>query len=241
MEFVQTNVKFVWSKMGHDCAPTETWLQCGESAVQHYKGWWLELIERNPWHVLVETALIIGILYVVFKKRTKREGRLSKREVDDLVEEWVPEPLVPTNTMAAVAGATSVHDRIVVERMESPHVFLRGYRHKMLNMSSCDFLGLGARPDLKEDAQKALDHYGCGSCGPRGFYGTMDAHLELEDRLAKFFGTAEAISYSDAESAVASAVSAFVKRGDLIVADEVRWGREVVEGGGGGCVGDDWE
>ena len=34
-----------------------------------------------------------------------------------------------------------------------------------------------------------------GSCGPRGFYGTFDAHLEAEDELAKFFGAEEAIVF----------------------------------------------
>jgi serine palmitoyltransferase len=35
------------------------------------------------------------------------------------------------------------------------------------------------------DASHALVEYGCGSCGPRGFYGTMDIHLRLEDALAE--------------------------------------------------------
>lgn len=42
----------------------------------------------------------------------------------------------------------------------------------------------------------ALNKYGCGSCGPRGFFGTIDVHLELEARLAKFMGTEDAIIYS---------------------------------------------
>jgi serine palmitoyltransferase len=35
-----------------------------------------------------------------------------------------------------------------------------------------------------------------GSCGPRGFYGTIDVHLELEEKAAKFMGVEEAILYS---------------------------------------------
>ena len=37
--------------------------------------------------------------------------------------------------------------------------------------------------------------YGVGSCGPRGFYGTIDVHLELEEALAKFVGTEVRLSY----------------------------------------------
>ena len=42
---------------------------------------------------------------------------------------------------------------------------------------------------IKEVAQAALDKYGCGSCGPRGFYGTIDVHLKIEEEIAKFLGT----------------------------------------------------
>jgi hypothetical protein len=38
--------------------------------------------------------------------------------------------------------------------------------------------------------------YSCGSCGPRGFYGTTEKHVQLEVALAKFMGVAEAICYS---------------------------------------------
>lgn len=33
---------------------------------------------------------------------------------------------------------------------------------------------------------RTIKKYGVGSCGPRGFYGTIDVHLTLEDRLAAF-------------------------------------------------------
>ena len=62
--------------------------------------------------------------------------------------------------------------------------------------------------------------HSCGSCGPRGFYGTIDVHLALEETMAKFCQTDDAIMYSDGASAVSSAVAAFAKRGDLLVVDE---------------------
>ena len=37
--------------------------------------------------------------------------------------------------------------------------------------------------------EATINKYGVGSCGPRGFYGTIDVHLQLEDRLAKYMGT----------------------------------------------------
>jgi len=51
-------------------------------------------------------------------------------------------------------------------------------------------------PAVKQAADQALHKYGCGSCGPRGFYGTIDIHLILEEKIAQFLKTEEAIIYS---------------------------------------------
>ena len=42
---------------------------------------------------------------------------------------------------------------------------------------------------------KGIRDYGVGSCGPRGFYGTFDAHIFLEEEIANFLGVDEAILY----------------------------------------------
>lgn len=73
---------------------------------------------------------------------------------------------------------------------------------------------------VKDASRQALSKYGCGSCGPRGFYGTIDVHLQLEKSISKFTGTDDAILYSDGASTISSTVAAFAKRGDLLVVDE---------------------
>lgn len=42
---------------------------------------------------------------------------------------------------------------------------------------------------MQEICHSTIKKYGLGACGPRGFYGTIDVHLELEERLARFMGT----------------------------------------------------
>ena len=37
---------------------------------------------------------------------------------------------------------------------------------------------------MQEMCRKTIEKYGVGSCGPRGFYGTIDVHLELEVSLS---------------------------------------------------------
>jgi serine palmitoyltransferase len=49
--------------------------------------------------------------------------------------------------------------------------------------------------------------------------GTSDLHLELEESLKDFFGTEEAIIYSDCACTMSSIIPAFAKRGDVVVAD----------------------
>jgi serine palmitoyltransferase len=44
----------------------------------------------------------------------------------------------------------------------------------------------------------------------------IDVHLDLEERLAKFMKTEEAIIYSYGFSTIASAIPAYSKRGDII-------------------------
>ncbi len=112
---------------------------------------------------------------------------------------------------------------VVRGRASGPHVWVQdaasGKTREMMNLVSTNFLNLGTSERVEDACEKALDKYGCGSCGPRGFYGTIDVHLELEKRLARFLRTEEAILYSYDISTPASSIPAFCKRGDIIVAD----------------------
>lgn len=52
-----------------------------------------------------------------------------------------------------------------------------------------DMLEVRVVRKLQEICHNTIKKYGLGACGPRGFYGTIDVHLELEERLARFMGT----------------------------------------------------
>ena len=66
----------------------------------------------------------------------------------------------------------------------------------------------------------ALALYGVGACGPRGFYGTIDAHLTLERRIARFMASEEAIVYSFDIATMPSVLPAFASRKDVIVIED---------------------
>ena len=62
-----------------------------------YVEWWMTQYRTNPMHVFMETVLFVFILYVFFKRPSalKVGQGLSEKEVEELLTEWEPEPLVP--------------------------------------------------------------------------------------------------------------------------------------------------
>ena len=75
---------------------------------------------------------------------------------------------------------------------------------------------------IQEACAAPINKYGVGSCGPRGFYGTIDVHLDLEKALAEFMGTEETIIYAYDLATVPSVLPAFANAKDIIIYDEVR-------------------
>ena len=87
------------------------------------------------------------------------------------------------------------------------------------NLASYNFYNLVSNETLKEKAIQVLRTYGVGPCSPPGFYGTQDVHIKTEADIAAHLGTPACIVYAQAFSTISSVISAFSKRGDIIVAD----------------------
>mmetsp|Transcript_6182 Transcript_6182/g.10328 ORF Transcript_6182/g.10328 Transcript_6182/m.10328 type:complete len:517 (+) Transcript_6182:252-1802(+) len=193
-------------------------------APQYYSTWWKMLLKEAPLHLVIETGLLLFIIWLLFIRRTvdpvkaAKNERLSKKEEDWLLETWEPEPLASTKLTKKEQALSS--GMKVIESVDDNYLTIRGVPGPVLNVASFDFLGMSLEPSIKDVAKDALDYYGCGSCGPRGFYGTIDQHLIFEQKIAEFMGTEEAISYSDGASTVSSAIPAFSKKGDLLLVDE---------------------
>lgn len=51
---------------------------------------------------------------------------------------------------------------------------------------------------------------------------TTPRYDQIEEEVAEFMGTEEAISYSDSATTISSAIPAFAKKGDLTIVDQVR-------------------
>jgi glycine C-acetyltransferase len=92
---------------------------------------------------------------------------------------------------------------------------------RVLNFCSNNYLGLANHPRVVEAAQKAMQDYGIGPGAVRTIAGTMDPHLELEKRIARFKRVEAAITFQSGFTANTGTIPALVGKGDLIFSDEL--------------------
>ena len=50
-----------------------------------------------------------------------------------------------------------------------------------LNLATFNFLGFIGNDEVKKAAAESIRKYGVGSCGPRGFYGTVGTNLYIHN------------------------------------------------------------
>lgn len=105
-----------------------------------------------------------------------------------------------------------------IESDQDTVVTINGKRVLMFGSNS--YLGLTNHPRLKEGAIKAVEKYGTGCAGSRFLNGTLDIHLELEERLAKLVNKEEALIYATGFTVNSGVVPAITGREDYLIFDE---------------------
>ncbi len=105
-----------------------------------------------------------------------------------------------------------------VQENEGPVVMLEG--RKVIMAGSNNYLGLTAHPKVKEAAIRALDTYGTGCSGSRYLTGTIDLHIELEEKLAKFMGKEACLLFSTGFQTAQGVIPTLVSRGEYLVSDK---------------------
>jgi 8-amino-7-oxononanoate synthase len=91
----------------------------------------------------------------------------------------------------------------------------------VLMFGSNSYLGLTNHPKLKEASIKAIQKYGSGCAGSRFLNGTLDIHLELEDKLAKYVGKEGALVFSTGYQVNLGVISSIPGRHDYLILDEL--------------------
>jgi glycine C-acetyltransferase len=115
----------------------------------------------------------------------------------------------------------------ILEGPSSPRCIVDG--KEVLMLCSNNYLNLSNHPKLKEAAKSIIDKYGVGSGSVRPIAGTMDIHMEVERRLAKFKGTEAALIYQTGFAANAGLIPQLAGRGDVMISDELNHG-SIIDG-----------
>ncbi len=106
-----------------------------------------------------------------------------------------------------------------IESEQSTEVTISG--KKVLMFGSNSYLGLTNHPKVKEAAIAAINKYGTGCAGSRFLNGTLDIHIELEQKLAEFIGKDEVIVFSTGYQVNQGVLPALLGRNDYLIIDEL--------------------
>jgi 8-amino-7-oxononanoate synthase len=104
-----------------------------------------------------------------------------------------------------------------IEENEGPVVMIEG--RKIIMAGSNNYLGLTADPRVKAAAIKAVEKYGTGCSGSRYLTGTLNLHIELEERLADFFKKESCLLFSTGYQTAQGIIPTLVQKGDYVISD----------------------
>jgi len=92
---------------------------------------------------------------------------------------------------------------------------------RVLMFGSNSYLGLTTHPAIKEAAIKAIEKYGTGCAGSRFLNGTLDLHIELENKLAEFVHKDAALCFSTGFQVNLGVIPTVTGRNDYLLIDEL--------------------
>jgi 8-amino-7-oxononanoate synthase len=104
-----------------------------------------------------------------------------------------------------------------IESEQDTEVMIEG--KKVLMFGSNSYLGLTNHPKIIEAGVQALRKYGSGCAGSRFLNGTLDIHIELEERLADLVGKNSALCFSTGFQVNLGVISTLTDRTDYIILD----------------------
>ena len=115
----------------------------------------------------------------------------------------------------------------ILETGSTPHSVVDG--KEVIMLCSNNYLNLSNHPRLVQGAIDAAKKYGAGSGSVRAIAGTLDIHMEVERRLAKFKRTESSLIYQTGFAANAGLIPQLAGKGDVIISDELNHG-SIIDG-----------
>jgi 8-amino-7-oxononanoate synthase len=93
--------------------------------------------------------------------------------------------------------------------------------HRVIMLGSNNYLGLTNHPEIKQAAARALETYGTGTAGSRFLNGTLEIHVELEEKLARFMKREAALTFSTGFQVNLGVISSLIGRSDAVILDSL--------------------
>jgi len=115
----------------------------------------------------------------------------------------------------------------ILETGSKPHSVVDG--KKVIMFCSNNYLNLSNHPKIIQASIDAAKKYGAGSGSVRAIAGTMELHMEVEKRLAKFKGTESSLIYQTGFAANAGLIPQLAGKEDVIISDELNHG-SIIDG-----------
>ncbi len=100
---------------------------------------------------------------------------------------------------------------------QAPEVKMEG--KDIIMIGSNNYLGLASYLEVLESGVKAIEKYGTGWSGSRLLNGTLDIHLELEEKLAAFLRKEDAVTFSTGFQSNLGIIAGITGRNDVILCD----------------------
>ena len=124
-----------------------------------------------------------------------------------------------TATLAALDGEGLMKRERALQGPQGARVMLGG--RSMLNLCSNNYLGLADDPRLIAAAKAAMDSHGYGMASVRFICGTQDLHQQLENRLAQFLGTDDALLFAACFDANGAVFEPLLGEDDAVISDSL--------------------
>ena len=91
---------------------------------------------------------------------------------------------------------------------------------EVVMLGSNNYLGLTTDPRVRQAMTEAVERYGTSVTGSRFLNGTLELHLQLDQRLAKFVGKEAAVVFPTGYQTNVGTISAMVGKGDFVIVDK---------------------
>ena len=103
---------------------------------------------------------------------------------------------------------------------QGPRVRMEG-RSEIVILSSNNYLGLCAVPEIVAAGKDALERWGAGTASVRFICGTFTVHRELENALARFVGCESSLTYVSCWNANEGLCPTVLSEPDVVISDQL--------------------